>query len=258
MNHIRYVGYDAIHKDDFVFDMPEGHDCWLMLLTQTPAIFFVNNSFKEYPSNCAVLYKPNQKIYYRACSDRYANDWIRFDTDESYVTTAPIKCGVPFIIHDPSYCHKLFQLLMTEHVMENNYKDITIDNLLLILFHKLLESYNYKQVSPLYKNLNELKMEIYINPKIDWTVAKMADRLNISSGYLENIYKNTFGVTCMEDVINSRISLAKKYLLYDHYTIVEIVTLCGYHNMEHFFRQFKKVTGVTPNCFRNSQNQRII
>ena len=256
MNHIRYVECDASHLEDFVFDIPEGHDCWLLLLTQTPAIFLVNNEFVEYPGNCAVLYKPNQKIYYRACNDKYVNDWIRFDTDEAYVTTSPILCGVPFIIHDSSYCHKLYQLLETEHILNNNYKDISIDNLLRVLFNKLLESYNYKNISLLYKNLNELKMEIYYNPNKEWTVAKMAERLNISAGYLEDIYKNTFGITCIDDVINSRINLAKKYLLYDHYTIAEIVTLCGYRNMEHFFRQFKKITGVTPKCFRNSPNQK--
>jgi AraC-like DNA-binding protein len=113
-----------------------------------------------------------------------------------------------------------------------------------------LESYNYKNINPLYKKLYELKKEIYRNPNQEWTVAKMAEKLSISSGYLEDIYKSTFGITCIDDVINSRINLAKKYLLYEHYTISEIVTLCGYHNVEHFFRQFKKITGVTPKSFR--------
>lgn len=255
MNHIRYVEYDATHADNFVFDVPEGHDCWLLVLTQTPAVFLVDDEYKEYPANCAILYKPYQRVYYGACGERYANDWIRFDTDETYITTAPIPNGVPFVIHDPSYCHKIYQLLVKEHILNNNYKDISIDNLLRILFNKLLESYNYKQTTPMHKSLNELKMEIYFNPNKDWTVAKMAERLNISVGYLEDIYKNTFGVTCMDDVINSRINLAKKYLLYENYTIAEIVALCGYRNIEHFFRQFKKITGVTPNRFRNAPQQ---
>lgn len=255
MIHIRYVEYDTTHSSDFVFDVPEGHDCWLLVLTQTPAIFYVDNEFKEYPANCAVLYKPNQKIYYKACTDKYVNDWIRFDTDENYVTTTPIHSGTPFIILDPSYCHKLYQLLVIENILNNNYKEISTDNLLRVLFNKLLESYNYRRESPLYRNLNELKTEIYRNPRKNWTLLQMADKLNISVGYLEEIYKNTFGVTCMDDVINSRINLAKKYLLYDNYSITEIVSLCGYRNIEHFFRQFKKITGVTPKCFRNSLHQ---
>lgn len=36
MNHIRYVEYNAVHDGSFVFDVPEGHDCWLLVLTLPP------------------------------------------------------------------------------------------------------------------------------------------------------------------------------------------------------------------------------
>lgn len=255
MNHIRYVEIDATHSGDFIFDVPEGHDCWLLVLTHTPAIFYVDNDYVEYPKNCAVLYKPNQKILYRASSDKYINDWIRFDSDETYVTSTPIPFGVPFALRDPSYCHKLYQLLVNEHVLDNDYKDISIDNLLRILFNKLLESFNYKDITPLYKNLRSLKMEIYLKPEKEWTIAMMAEKLSISVGYLEKIYKSTFGITCMDDVIISRINLAEKYLIYPHYTLKEIAALCGYRNIEHFYRQFKKITGLTPKEFRKSSIQ---
>lgn len=251
MNRIQYVEYDVTHSKDFIFNIPDGHECWLLILTNTPAEFYIDDEFKKYPPGCAVLYRPRQKICYRACSESYGNDWIRFFTDESYVTTTPIQCGIPFEIRDPDYCHKIFQLLTIEQILDNSYKDITIDNLLRILFNKLLESYNYRHASPLQRRLYELKMEIYRSPQEVWTVAKMAEKINISAGYLEEIYKKTFGVTCMDDVINSRINLAKKYLLYDQYSIAEIVSLCGYRNMEHFFRQFKKITGLTPKGFRS-------
>ena len=250
MINIRYMGYDSTHTSDFVFDMPQGHDCWLLLLTQTKALFLVDDELKEYPPNCAVLYRPNQRIYYRACEEIYKNDWIRFDTNETYVTTSPIITGTPFMIREPNYCHSIFQLLVAEHILDNTFKDISTDNLLRILFNKLLESYNYKQLTPMHNKLNQLKMKIYQNPKENWTIPTMANMLNISVGYLESLYKNTFGVTCMNDVINSRINLAKKYLLYDQYSINEIVSLCGYQNVEHFMRQFRLRTGYTPNQFR--------
>lgn len=55
----------------------------------------------------------------------------------------------------------------------------------------------------------------------------------------------------MDDVINSRIRLAKEYLMHCTHTVTEIATLCGYNNVEHFCRQFKQVTGYTPSKFRN-------
>ncbi len=252
MNHIRYVEYDAMHKGNFVFDVPEGHDCWLLVITQSAAIFYVDGEYRKYPPNCAILYKPGQKIYYRACENHYVNDWIRFDSDESFVINAPLPYGTPFSIQDSSYCHKIFQLIVTESILNNTHKNISINYLLRVMFNKLIESYDYKHISTLDKKLYKLKQEIYRNPKKDWTVKEMAEILNVSMGHLENIYKKTFGVSCIEDVINSRINLAKELLLYHHNTINEIVALCGYRNTEHFYRQFKKITGVTPNQFRNN------
>lgn len=253
MNHIRYVEYDAMHKGSFVFDIPEGHDCWLLVITQTPAIFYVENEYRKYPPNCAVLYKPHQKIYYKACENHYVNDWIRFDTDETYIMNAPLPTGIPFPLQDYSYCHKVFQLLATEHILNGMYKDISINHLLRIMFNKLMESYDNRSLSTLDKRLYKLKEDIYRSPNKNWTVKDMAEMLSVSVGYLENIYKKTFGISCIEDVINSRINLAKEYLSYHHYTINEIVTLCGYKNTEHFYRQFKKITGITPNKFRKNQ-----
>ena len=51
MNHIRYVEYDAAHMQDFVFDVPQGHDCWLLLLTRTPSAIFNPMSILHPPCN---------------------------------------------------------------------------------------------------------------------------------------------------------------------------------------------------------------
>lgn len=249
MTKIHYVGCDAVHPDSFVFDVPKGHDFWLLLLIQTPSLFLVNGEMKEYPACSAVLFHPHQKIYYRACRGKYINDWMRFDSDEAYVNTTTLPFGVPFSLDDPEYCHKLFQLLCIENFSNKDYKESSIDYLLRILFNKLLESYYNENISSQYYNLLNLRKEIHNNPSNHWTVASMADFLHLSSGYLETIYKNTFGISCMNDVISSRIRLAKEYLLHGTHSIGQVAFLCGYSNVEHFCRQFKQITGCTPSKF---------
>jgi len=86
MTTIYYVGYGAAHPGDFIYEFPEGHDFWLLILTHTPAEIWVQGSVREYPAHCAVLFRPGQKIWYRACVEQFVNDWVRFDTDESYLT----------------------------------------------------------------------------------------------------------------------------------------------------------------------------
>jgi AraC-like DNA-binding protein len=113
-----------------------------------------------------------------------------------------------------------------------------------------LESYFQDAITPQYYNLLRIRTAIQNNPGDNWTVSKMADYLRISPGYLQNIYKKNFGISCMDDVINSRIRLAKEYLLHSNQSIAEIAAQCGYQNVEHFCRQFKQITGNTPRKFQ--------
>ncbi|MCC3372926.1 helix-turn-helix transcriptional regulator [Cohnella sp. REN36] len=206
---------------------------------------------KEYPAHSAILYEAHQKIYYQACSDKYINNWIRFESDEPYVTKTSLPFGIPFSLNDPDYCHKLFELLVIEHNFNRDYKNSSIDGLLRTLFNKLLESYCQNGFTPQYYSLLRLRSAIQNNPSDPWTVSKMADILRISPGYMQIIYKKTFGISCMEDVIDGRIRLAKEYLIHGSQSISEIAFQCGYHNVEHFCRQFKQITGYTPKKFHS-------
>ncbi|UJF31736.1 helix-turn-helix domain-containing protein [Paenibacillus hexagrammi] len=249
MTHIYYVECNTTHASNFVIDVPVGYH-WLLVLTKTPAQFWVDNQLKEYPAHCAVLYRPQQKVYYQACADHFVNDWIRFETNEFYITESPLPSGVPFSLEDPDYCSKLFELLVIEHNFTRGYKESSIDCLLRTMFNQLLESYFHAEITPQYYNLLRLRTAIQTNPSDYWTVSKMAENLRISPGYLQSIYKKTFGISCMDDVINSRIRLAKEHLMHSTQTIAEIAARCGYQNVEHFCRQFKQMTGDTPRHYQ--------
>ncbi|WEK54588.1 MAG: AraC family transcriptional regulator [Candidatus Cohnella colombiensis] len=249
MAFIHYVECNTTHSSNFEIDVPMGFH-WLLVITKTPAQFWVNGHLKEYPAHCAILYRPTQKVYYRACADHYVNDWIRFETNEPYITESPLPFGVPFLLDDPDYCHKLFELLVTEHNFNRGYKESSIDCLFRTLFNKLLESYIQDDIKPQYYNLLRLRNAIQNNPGEYWSISKMADYLRISPGYLQNIYKKAFGISCMDDVISSRIRLAREYMIHSHQSIAEIATRCGYQNVEHFCRQFKQLTGIPPKKFR--------
>lgn len=54
----------------------------------------------------------------------------------------------------------------------------------------------------------------------------------------------------MDDVINSRIRMAKEYLIQNAQSIAEVASRCGYQNVEHFCRQFKQLTGHTPRNYQ--------
>ena len=279
MNHIYFAGYDAQHPDDFIFDIPEGYDCYLLLITTTTARFWVDGRMEEYPPHCAILYTPRHKIWYGASGQPYGNDWIRFGSDEPFIRRFP-QPARPFLVSDPAYCHSLFQLLIWESSrlpqaqspyfpnacglpeggaacadspIEPN--DLIISQLLRILFFKLQSDVLHHAASPHDHDLLTLRRQIVNAPQLPWNVSEMADRLHVSPGHLHLLYKQKFGISCMDDVIDSRIRKAKDLLAFSDHSIAEISYQSGYQNVEHFCRQFRKIVGQTPGRFRKEQTK---
>lgn len=248
MNYLDFLGYGTMHPADYVYISPND-DCYLLLLTRTPAEFFINGSFHEYPANSAILFPPRHTAHYRACCGEYRDDWIRFRSDEPFVLQFP-KQGVPFPVSDMEYCHNLIMLLTWESALTSSSSELIISNLLFVLFSKLREDAVNQTVSPHTDALQNLRKQIYNKPQKDWNVSLMAEQLHISAGYLQSLYKKMFNISCMDDVIEGRIRLAKEQLIYTTHTIQAISELCGYQNVEHFCRQFRKKTGLTPLQFR--------
>lgn len=254
MTEIKYVGCQFVEPSDFVLDIEEGND-YLFLLTHTPAFFWVDGEVREYPAYSAILFHPGQKVYYRASGDKFINDWIRFYTTETYITETTLPRGIPFSVKDPDYLNKLVKLIFTEKVLNNSvhsYKELTIEYLMMVLMNKLKESCESAFTSPHYRKLLYLRKMISNNSTENWTVEKMSAYLHISPGYLQSLYKSFFGISCMDDVIRSRIRKAKEYLMLGQYSVSQVAYLCGYNSVEHFCRQFKKITGSTPSDYRSN------
>ena len=251
MNEIHFIGYSATHTQDFIYDFPNGHDFYLLLLVTSPAIFKLNDGLQEYPANTAILYPPNHPIYYQACTQEYRNDWVRFQSTETFVTEFPLQ-GVPFSVSDSEYCHNIFKLLTWETSFMSPNNTLIISQLLSILFLKLYEDSSNKIETPHAHDLITLRKRIYNSPQLSWNINQMADELHLSAGYLQILYKKMFQISCMDDVIEGRIRMAKEQLIYTTKTIHEIADYCGYNNIEHFCRQFRQNTSVSPSSFRKS------
>ena len=248
MNKILFSGYDRYHPGDFVIEAPDGYDYYLFLLTRTPGQFLVNGEMRQYPAGSAVLYPPGSPVLYRACGDTYGDDWIRFETDETFVRNFS-KINEPFAVSDVDYCHNLVQLLTWESTMGQY--DGVISQLFYILFYKLEDDILHHESAVHDQELLNLRKSIMNNPQSEWSIADMAKQLHLSMGYLQSLYKKKFGVSCMDDVIRSRVRRAKDLLTNTDETIAAIAAQCGYNNVEHFCRQFKSVCGITPKNFRS-------
>ncbi|MBE9598536.1 AraC family transcriptional regulator [Pedobacter sp. MC2016-24] len=82
------------------------------------------------------------------------------------------------------------------------------------------------------------------------SVNYMAEKLNISPGYLSSMLKLESGKTALEHIHIYLISEAKNRLMGDNQNISEIAYALGFENLSYFSRLFKKEVGLSPNAFK--------
>lgn len=94
---------------------------------------------------------------------------------------------------------------------------------------------------------------------IDLNLSEIAEKFNISSGYLSQLI-NTNSDQNFNDYINAlRIDASKKMLLqnqFENYTIESIGLECGFKSKSNFYNAFKKFTRQTPTAYVKSQEIR--
>ncbi|MCM1100330.1 MAG: AraC family transcriptional regulator [Clostridium sp.] len=100
------------------------------------------------------------------------------------------------------------------------------------------------------QNLQAVKeyLDAHYDEKI--TLDMLAGRFYINKFYLTRVFKEQFGESVTEYLLQARITQAKQRLRFTDKSIEEIAHECGMHDANYFARQFKKVEGVTAGQFR--------
>ncbi|HAP79238.1 MAG TPA: AraC family transcriptional regulator, partial [Ruminococcus sp.] len=158
---------------------------------------------------------------------------------------------------DVNFLSELIRNLTNEFYSAGTNKTKMIDSLLKTILIKISETNGIRGIfpqtsDPHYSELLELRQKIYRNPHIKWTVELMASEVNMSRSYFQRIYRETFGISCISDVIVSKTDKAREILSTTSCTVSQVAVMCGYDSDEHFMRQFKKVVGVTPTVYRKN------
>ena len=123
------------------------------------------------------------------------------------------------------------------------------------LFHKFSDLYSHSRriqnfSSKYSETLADIRQQILEYRYTPSCPEEVAEKLNISVSYLQHIYTDCFGTSLHKDIIKGRIEHAAQLLLQTQMSVTDVAAACGYENLEHFSRQFKKYHGVAPSKFR--------
>jgi two-component system response regulator YesN len=78
----------------------------------------------------------------------------------------------------------------------------------------------------------------------------ISDRFELTSTYINTLFKQELGITVKQYVSKLRMEKAKDFLRNSYHTVDEIAALCGYSTGNYFTKAFKEMTNMTPTAYR--------
>ncbi len=155
---------------------------------------------------------------------------------------------------NPEAYASLLQKLFTIASSDNYVKDMQINETLSSLLTLLMqESWhpdkNASQASGK-RNLREVKdyIDLYFAQKI--TLDNLSQQFFINKFYLTRLFKEQFGISVNNYLLQVRTTQAKQLLRFTDLSIEQIGQKCGLDDANYFSRMFKKMEGITPGEYR--------
>lgn len=250
MFEIQKMGCSCRHDPGFDFKVPQGYDAYLVLFVKTRAFFEIGGQTTTVEPGTFIIYDRCTPLHYGAQGGDYVNDWMLFKSTEPLSADIAVRFNELIFIGEQINIPQYFQLIADCYFRGTNPQTagFLVRAMLSEIFREA-DPHTHAEL-PHYRELLDLRRQIYAQPSTNWTMQGMAKMLNISMPYLHALYKKAFATTCTADVIRSRMEQAQQYLNNPGMTVEEIAFACGYSSGVHFSRQFKKEIGVSPQQWR--------
>lgn len=153
-----------------------------------------------------------------------------------------------FYPKNPEKYKALFEKLL---ICWNN-KDISYKNECSSIFSKILAEF-YKDNKPISINKKIYNSVLYIEKNCfnkDFSLSIAASKSYISETYFRKLFKQEFGMSPKQYIIERRIEYAKALIISGYFSVRSVAEMCGYNDEKYFSVEFKKVTGTSPSEYR--------
>ncbi|MBL4575370.1 MAG: helix-turn-helix transcriptional regulator [Opitutaceae bacterium] len=96
-----------------------------------------------------------------------------------------------------------------------------------------------RRVEEVVKNLEESFFE-------EWDIGRASTQAGLSRRHFSQLFKIVEGITFLEKLTELRLAYAARLLEKETHTIIGVAFSCGYNDLSHFYRLFRRRFGVPP------------
>ena len=169
--------------------------------------------------------------------------------DKSFSADNTEDKGIPTLIDASENKHikKLFSEIVNAYLSGNKRKaDLYFELLICELSENNIDSADTHTAL-------KIKKIIHNNPEKFISNEELARMTNVSVKTAENKFKAAFGTTIHQYILSFKIKEAVSYFtLFPEMSVKEIASNLGFYDEYHFSKQFKKIMGVSPLKYKES------
>lgn len=165
--------------------------------------------------------------------------------------------GNPVILNsDNQRFENLLDSLFETASSSSYVRDMKINSVLCELLCAIMEvSWNPDSIKKgSTKSLDTGAVKNYIDSNFTKNISleSVAKEFNVNKSYLVRSFKEDFGITVNNYILQQRILMAKNELRFTGKILDLIAEECGFSDSNYFIRMFKKIEGTTPGEYRKT------
>lgn len=244
---------ESRHTKHIQADLPYGIDKDMIIIAKYPFLARIDGNMQEVSTNTCLYYPAGTPIYCESIGSFYSDAMLQFYADEAFMKILNLPPAKPFILDNTTHIFNMIHVIAGENILDNPEHYNIIDYLMRALLMKISVSAGVTEYIPYYDWLLKIRQNIFQHPEAEWNIKELSGEMHVSPSYLYRLYKRAFNITITQDIIAGRINMAEQLLAFSKMTVTDIALNTGYNNYEHFCRQFKNRTGVTPSQYREKQ-----
>lgn len=225
---------------------------FFIVLDGNGVLTYNSQTIKLTKGDCAFIDCKNK---YSHTSNNWTIAWIHFNGNN--VKNIYDK----FISRKGQNTFKTKQLTKYESIINEIYmisnssdymRDMNLyDKITSILTSIMSETIYVSEVNRKHKyNLKEIKDYIDENYINNISLQELSDKFFINKFYLTRSFKDTYGTTINNYILQKKITKAKELLRFSDMNIETIANNCGIEDQNYFSRLFKKIEGITPKEYK--------
>ena len=198
-----------------------------------------------------VLHQPGNQVAHGPRGHRaaFVDDWLFFTAEEE---DKPLLAQLPYDTPVPVQNDGIFEHCVSEILREHLHKDpFSAQQISGHIYHLLSVLHRAAQAGSLradalHLQFRELRTHILEHCARRWTLKEMSTRSGYSVSRFCELYKQFFGKSPIDDLLDERLDLAKHLLSLNAYSVSEVAARCGFSSVHYFSGFFKSRTGFAP------------